>query len=52
MNEHPEINKPVPPPRKTKGELEDEKEKKTLRKKEEKRMRDSGVPIVRRRDGR
>jgi len=49
MNEHPEINKPVPPPRKTRGEMEDEREKKILRKKEEKMMRDSGVPIVRRR---
>ena len=44
MNEHPEINKPAPPPRKTKGELADEKEKKVLREKDERMIRRSGAP--------
>ena len=47
-NEHPEITKPKPPPRKTKGEREDEKEKKVLRGKEDKMRRDSGLaPVIR-----
>ena len=45
-NEHPEINKPRPPPRKSKGELAVEKEKKVLRAREEKMRRDSGLPRV------
>src|SRR3989304_9453860 len=49
LNEHPEINKRPPPPKKTRGELEDATEKKLLRQREEKKMRDSGVPVVRRR---
>ena len=48
LNEHPEINKRPPPPKKTRGQLEVEKEKKLLQQKEEKRMRDSRVPVVRR----
>ncbi len=47
-NEHPEINKRPPPPRKTKAQIEDAKERRILRQREEKRMRDSGVPIIRR----
>lgn len=49
-NEHPEINKRRPPPKKTKAQLEDAKERKVLQQREEKRMRDSRVPIIRRRD--
>ena len=49
MNEHPEINKRRPPPKKTKAELGDAKERKVLQQKEEKRMRASGVPVIRRR---
>ena len=41
--EHPEINKPEPPPRKSKGDVEMEREKKRLRRKELDKMRDSGV---------
>jgi putative FmdB family regulatory protein len=41
--EHPEINKPQPPPRKSKGDREVEREKRQLRAKEVRRMRDSGV---------
>ncbi len=41
--EHPEINKPKPPPKKSKGDLAVEKEKRHLRQKEEQKMRDSGV---------
>lgn len=41
--EHPEINKPRPPRRKTKGEVSVEKEKAALREKERKKMLDSGV---------
>lgn len=40
---HPEINKPVPPRRKSKGDLEVERDKARLRGKEVKQMRDSGV---------
>jgi putative FmdB family regulatory protein len=51
--EHPELNKPPPRARKSKGELQVERDKEQLRKKEEKKMRDSGVrpiegrPIIR-----
>lgn len=41
--EHPEINKPKPPPKKSKGDVQIEKEKAHLRKKEEEKMRASGV---------
>ena len=41
--EHPEINKPKPPPKKSKGDLAVEREKRRLRGKEEQRMRASGV---------
>ncbi len=42
-NEHPEINKPRPPRRMSKGELSVAKEKASLREKERKRMLASGV---------
>ncbi len=42
-NEHPEINKPRPPRRKSKGEISVEKEKAQLRIKEGKKMLSSGV---------
>ncbi len=45
-NEHPEINKPRPPAAKTKGELEDEREKRYLRQKEEKLRRKEGAPQI------
>ena len=41
--EHPEINKPKPPPRRSKGDLTVEREKQHLRKKEAAKMRASGV---------
>jgi putative FmdB family regulatory protein len=41
--EHPEINKPQPPPRKSKGDREIEREKATLRQNEFSRMKRSGV---------
>ena len=41
--EHPEINRPKPPPRKSKGDVEVEREKRALRRKEVAKMRDSGV---------
>lgn len=41
--EHPEINKPKPPPRKSKGDLQVEREKQHLRGKEMQKMRQSGV---------
>ncbi|MDZ4278077.1 MAG: zinc ribbon domain-containing protein [Dehalococcoidia bacterium] len=41
--EHPELNKPKPPPRKSKGDREVEREKKALRDKEFSKMRASGV---------
>ena len=41
--EHPELNKPKPPPRKSKGDVDVEREKQQLRKKELRKMRDSGV---------
>lgn len=44
--EHPEINKPKPPPGKSKGDLEAEREKQHLRRKEAAKMRASGVRPV------
>lgn len=41
--EHPEINKPKPPPRKSKGDLTVEREKRQMRRSEAKKMLDSGV---------
>ena len=41
--EHPEINKPKPPRRKAKGDLEIDREKGRLRRKELDKMRASGV---------
>lgn len=41
--EHPEINKPKPPPRKAKGEVTAEREKKMEMAAEVQRMRNSGV---------
>ena len=46
MNEHPEINKPRPPRKKSKGELSELSDRKHAAQKEAKRMRDSGVPEV------
>ena len=43
MNEHPEINKPKPPPRKSKGDVQAEREKKIEMAGEVQRMRKSGV---------
>src|SRR4030042_5607761 len=43
VGEHPELNKRRPPARKSKGEREVEREKDSLRRKEEKRMLGSGV---------
>lgn len=42
-NEHPEINKPRPPRRKSKGEIAVEKDKANLREQERKKMLSSGV---------
>ncbi len=41
--QHPEINKPKPPPRKSKGDLEVERDKQRLRQKEFQKMRKSGL---------
>ena len=41
--EHPEINKPKPPPRKSKGDLDVEHEKTRQQASEVQRMRESGV---------
>ena len=41
--QHPELNKPQPPRRKSKGEITVEKEKAALREKERKKMLSSGV---------
>ena len=41
--QHPELNKPKPPRRKSKGEITVEKEKAALREKERKKMLSSGV---------
>ncbi len=47
MNEHPEINKPEPKRRKSKGELEVIRERKHDQAKERKRLADSGVlPVI------
>lgn len=43
VGEHPELNKPRPPARPSRGDLEVEREKRQLQRKEEKKMRDSGV---------
>ena len=40
---HPEINKPEPPPRRSKGDVAVAQEKRQLRRKEVKKMRDSGI---------
>ena len=41
--EHPEVNKPKPPPRKSKGDLAVEQDKRQLRRSEARKMLDSGV---------
>ena len=41
--EHPEINKPKPPPRKSKGDVAVEQDKRQLRRSEARKMLDSGV---------
>jgi putative FmdB family regulatory protein len=41
--EHQELNKPAPPPRTSKGDQQVEKEKRHLRAKEARKMRDSGL---------
>ncbi len=46
MNEHPEINKPRPKPRKSKGELEIQRDKQRLRAQESVRKRRDGVPEI------
>jgi putative FmdB family regulatory protein len=46
MNEHPELAKPRPPARKSKGDLEIERDKRVVEAKERKRRRDSGVPEI------
>lgn len=46
-NEHPEINKPEPPRRLTKGETADREEKRVARRREEKKMMDSGIRPIR-----
>ena len=47
VGEHPELNKPRPPARKSKGEVEVERERDQLRRKEEKKMLDSGIRPIR-----
>ncbi len=47
MNEHPEINKPTPKRRKSKGELEILADKKQIVAKEERKMRASGIEPIR-----
>ena len=44
--EHPELNKPKPAPRKSKGDREVEREKTHLREKERQKIRKSGLKIV------
>ena len=51
-NEHPELVKKEPRRRPSKGELAIEKDKQHARAKEEKKMRASGMPIIRDRTGR
>ncbi len=47
MNEHPEINKPRPPRKKSKGEIAAIQDRQQMTAKEEKKMRDSGIaPII------
>ena len=46
MNEHPEINKPQPRQRKSKGELEISTERKRLAAKERSQKRKDGVPEI------
>ncbi len=46
--EHPEINKPKPPPRKSKGDVSAAREQLDAQRKEEQRMRASGVSPLRR----
>jgi putative FmdB family regulatory protein len=46
MNEHPEINKPKPPRRKSKGELEAARDRKMQEVKEKARMRADGLPEI------
>ena len=47
--EHPELNKPKPPPKRSKGDVEIERDKRHLREKEAQKMRASGVSPNRRR---
>ena len=47
VGEHPELNPPRPPARRSRGEIEVERDKTHLRRKEEKKMLDSGVRPVR-----
>lgn len=44
--EHPELDKPRPPPRKSKGERNVEREKAHLREKERKKIRASGIRLT------
>jgi len=44
--EHPELNKPKPPPKKSKGDREVQREKAHLREKERQKIRKSGLKIV------
>lgn len=46
MNEHPELVKPKPPPRKSKGELEIQREKREHKRREEERKRRDGAPRI------
>jgi hypothetical protein len=46
MNEHPEINKPRPKPRKSKGEQSALADKRALVAKEQARQRRDGVPRI------
>ena len=51
-NEHPELTKPEPRRKPSKGEAAIEKDKAQARAKEEKKMRESGMPIIYDRTGR
>jgi putative FmdB family regulatory protein len=46
MNEHPELAKPRPKPRKSKGDLEIQRDKREIERKEKKARRDAGLPEV------
>jgi putative FmdB family regulatory protein len=46
MNEHPEINKPQPKPRKSKGELSAQADRRRAIAKEQARQRKDGVPQI------